>query len=107
IRTAFYVVLEVRRHRAAGDVVVAAAPLWRDPTVPPVVRDLTSTLGKQGGTTIAFEPPSSARSIAPRWPANGPILAVVARAPDRAEAVSSHVMKSSRAIAWLVLALLA
>ena len=106
IQTAFYVVLEVRRHRPDSTVAVASALLWRDPAVPEVVEPLVEPAVRSDDAAIRLVPAATAPASLSRWPAANPVLGIAVDLPDRAEAVSSHVARWSRRVGWLALVLL-
>lgn len=107
VRTAFYVVLEARRQRKDGGVVVAAAVLWRDGAVSRADGDSSAAVRIPAGFTVRFEPALSDDSTVGAWPAARPVLAVRLEATPQPEAVAPFAARARYLIAWLLVAFLA
>lgn len=105
--TAFYAVLEVRRQRSGGGVTVSASTIWRDPAVPAVIDVVTDPVVSGWGGTLEIHRAAEATAGDRLWPDGEPMMALRATPPVRSEVVSRHRERATRAVGWLLLALLA
>ncbi len=96
-RTAFYVLLEVRRQHPGGRVALATAVLSRDRAVPEVVSDIAAALGRRTQTVITFGRPLGGGDEM-GWPAGAPVVSVQATSLDPGESMAAHRTRAATAL---------
>jgi signal transduction histidine kinase len=105
--TAYYAVLEVRRHRTgeAGGIAVASGLLAAADAIPGPLESLADDLERRLGVSLSFHARAPAEGETVVWPEEHPVVAVAFDPGLRGEASERLIRQVSGVVAWLLLAL--
>ena len=102
-RSAFYAVLEVRRHRPGGGTALGTGLLRADAAVPARPASLAGSIADDLGVGVGFEPAGAPGAPGARWPAVGPVLRVTLDPRAPGEAVSALLDRAGLVVGLLLL----
>jgi two-component system nitrogen regulation sensor histidine kinase NtrY len=103
---AFYSVLEVRRQRPGGGVVVASALLHADPLAPPGAESVLDRAGQATGAALAIVDSVLPGPDGIAWPRESPVAALQVATPSRDEAWASLSHRSGTRAGWLLVVMI-
>ena len=102
-RSAFYAILEVRRHRPGGGTALGTGLLRADAAVPARPASLAGSIAEDLGVGVGFEPAGAPGAPGARWPAVGPVLRVTLDPRAPGEAVSALLDRAGLVLGLLLL----
>ena len=103
-RSAFYAILEVRRHRPGGGTALGAVLLGADAAVPAAPASLAGSIAEGLGVGVGFEPAGGSGAGGALWPAVHPVLRVTLDPRAPGDAVSALLDRAGLVLGLLLLA---